>query len=118
MFDLLSLQGLKFLLQLPTIVDLRMHLDPNFLTLLRMPQLVLSHTHWQGHLHKIEHGVYFFGIFPLHWSIALTNRESQSMLWLIMHAGQVIGGGGQSANIKIQKSGEVVPSYSELIPCV
>jgi hypothetical protein len=59
----------------------------------------------------------FFGIFPSHWSIAQTNRESQSMHWLIMHAGQVIGGAAHmSANIKIQKTVAEVASYTELMP--
>lgn len=70
-----------------------------------MPQLVLLRTHLQAHEHKIEHVVCFFVISPSHWSIALTNRKSQSMHWLIMHAGQVIGGAGQTAaNIKLQKT--------------
>jgi hypothetical protein len=87
------------------------------LKLLRTPQLVLSHTHWQAHQRKTKHDVCFFGIFPSHWSIAQTNRESQSMHWLIMHAGQVIGGAAHmSANIKIQKTVAEVASYTELMP--
>jgi hypothetical protein len=105
-FGLFSLQGLRFLLKLPTTIGLRQGLEPNFLKLLRMPQLVLSHTHWQAHQRKIKHDVCFSGIFPSHWSIARTNTESQSMHWLIMLADQVIGGAAQRvANIKIQKTG-------------
>jgi hypothetical protein len=74
----------------------------------------LGHTHWQAHQRKIERAVCFSGIFPSHWSIAQTNRESQSMHWLIMHADQVIGGAEQmTANIKIQKTGAEVASYAE-----
>jgi hypothetical protein len=39
------------------------------------------------------------------------------MHWLIMHAGQVIGGAAHmSANIKIQKTVAEVASYTELMP--
>ena len=66
---------------------------------------MLLRAHLQAHEHKIEHDVCFFAISPSHWSIALANRESQSMHWLIMTAGQVIGGAEQTtANIKIQKT--------------
>ena len=41
MFGLFSLQGLRFLLKLPTTIGLRQGLEPNFLKLLMMPQLVL-----------------------------------------------------------------------------
>ena len=41
MFGLFSLQGFRFLLKLPTTIGLRQGLEPNFLKLLRMPQLVL-----------------------------------------------------------------------------
>lgn len=59
-------------------------------------------THWQAHQRNIERDMCFSGIFHSHWSIAQTNRESQSMHWLIMHADQVIGGVAQmTANIKI-----------------
>jgi hypothetical protein len=112
--DLLSLQALRFSLKLATTIELKQGLEPNFLKLLRMLQLVLSHTHWQAHQRNIEHGVFFSGIFHSHWSIAQTNRESQSMHWLIMHADQVIGGVAQmTANIKIQKTGAEVASYAE-----
>jgi hypothetical protein len=40
-FGLFSLQGLRFLLKLPTTIGLMQGLEPNFLKLLRMPQLVL-----------------------------------------------------------------------------
>jgi hypothetical protein len=40
-FGLFSLQGLRFLLKLPTTIGLRQGLEPNFLKLLMMPQLVL-----------------------------------------------------------------------------
>jgi hypothetical protein len=113
-FDLLSLQGLRFSLKLVTTIELKQGLEPNFLKLLRMLQLVLSHTHWQAHQHNIERGVFFSGIFHSHWSIAQTNRASQSMHWLIMHADQVIGGVAQmTANIKIQKTGSEIASYTE-----
>jgi hypothetical protein len=113
-FALLSLQGLRFSLKLVTIIELKQGLEPNFLKLLRMLQLVLSHTHWQAHQRNIERGVFFSGIFHSLWSIAQTNRESQSMHWLIMHADQVIGGVAQmTANIKIQKTGAGVAYYAE-----
>jgi hypothetical protein len=113
-FNLLSLQGLRFSLKLVTTIELKQGLDPNFLKLLRMLQLVLSHTHWQAHQRNIERGVFFSGIFHSHWFIAQTNRESQSMHWLIMHADQVIGGVAQmTANIKIQKTGAEVAYYAE-----
>jgi hypothetical protein len=116
-FGLLSLQGLRFLLKLATTIELRQGLEPNFLQLLRMPQLARSHTHWLAQKRKIERDVCFSGISPSHWSIAKTNRESQSMHWLIMHADQVIGGAAQmTANIKIQKTGAKVASYSEAMP--
>jgi hypothetical protein len=84
--------------------------------LLRMLQLVLSHTRWQAHQLNIERGVFSSGIFHSHWSIARTNRESQSMHWLIMHADQVIGGVAQmSANIKIQKTDAEIASCAEAI---
>ena len=71
-----------------------------------MRQLELLHTHWQAHQRKIERAVCFSEIFPSHLSIAQTNRESQSMHWLIMHADQAFGGAAQmAANIKIQKTG-------------
>jgi hypothetical protein len=89
--DLLSLQGLRFLLKSATTIELKQGLELNFLNLSRMLQLVLSHTHWQAHQLNIERGVFSSGIFHSHWSIAQTNRESQSMHWLIMHADQVIG---------------------------
>ncbi len=77
---------------------------------------MLWHTHWQAHQRKIERAVCFSGIFPWHWSIAQTNRESQSMQWLIMHADQVIGGAEQMiANIKSQKSGAEVGSYADAL---
>ena len=59
MFDLLSLQGLKFLLKLATTNYLKQGLEPNFLKLLRMLQLVLSRTHWQAHQRNIELDVFF-----------------------------------------------------------
>lgn len=40
MFDLLSLQGLRFSLKLATTIELKQGLEPNFLKLLRMLQLV------------------------------------------------------------------------------
>jgi hypothetical protein len=88
---LLSLQSLRFLLKSATTIELKQGLEPNFLKLLRMLPLVLSHTHWQAHQLNIERGVFSSGTFHSHWSIARTNRESQSMHWLIMHANQVIG---------------------------
>jgi hypothetical protein len=113
-FDLFSLQGLRFSLKLATTIELKQSLEPNFLKLLRLLQLVLSHTHWQAHQRNIERGVFFSGIFHSPWSIAQTNRESQSMHWLIMHADQVIGGLAQmTANIKIQKTGAEVASYAK-----
>jgi hypothetical protein len=116
-FDLSSQQGLRFLPKLVTTIELKQGLEPNFLKLLRMPQLVLSHTHWQAHQRNIERDVCFSGIFHSHWSIAQTNRESQSMHWLIMHANQVIGGVAQmSANSKIQKTGAEVAPYAEAVP--
>jgi hypothetical protein len=69
-FDLLSLQALRFSLKLATTIELKQGLEPNFLKLLRMLQLVLSHTHWQAHQRNIERGVFFLGIFHSHWSIA------------------------------------------------
>ena len=36
MFDLLSLQGLRFSLKLATIIELKQGLEPNFLKLLRI----------------------------------------------------------------------------------
>ena len=42
MFGLFSLQGLRFLLKMPTTIGLRQGLEPNFLKLLMMPQLVLK----------------------------------------------------------------------------
>ena len=114
MFSLLSLQGLRFLLKLTSTIELKQGLEPNSLMLWRMRQLVLLHTHWQAHQRKMERAVCFSGTFPSHWSIAQTNRESQSMHWLIMHADQVIGGVAQMiANIKIQKTGAEIASYTE-----
>ena len=114
MLDLLSLQGLRFLLKSATTIELKQGLELNFLNLSRMLQLALSHTHWQAHQLNIERGVFSSGIFHSHWSIAQTNRESQSMHWLIMHADQVIGEVAQmTANIKIQKTGAEVASYAE-----
>lgn len=95
MFGLLSLQGLSFLLKLATTTELNQGWEPSFFKPLRMPHLVLLHTHWQAHQRKIERDVCFSGDFPSHLSIALTNRESQSMHWLIMHVAQVIGGAAQ-----------------------
>lgn len=89
-------------------------LEPSFLKLLRMRQLVLLHTHSLAHQHEIERAGCFSGISPSHWSIAQTNKESQSMYWLIIHAGQVIGGAAQmTANINMQKTTPEVASYSE-----
>jgi hypothetical protein len=99
---------LEVLAEVAYYLELRQGLEPDFLKLLRMPQLVPSHTHWQAQQHKIEHDGCFSGIFLSHWSIARTNMESQSMHWLIMHADQVIGEAAQmTANIKIQKTGAV-----------
>lgn len=116
MLGLLSLQGLRFLLKSATTIELKQGFELNFLKLLRMLPLVLSHIHWQAHQLNIERGVFSSGIFHSHWSIARTNRESQSMHWLIMHADQVIGGFAQmTANIKIQKTGAEVASYAEAV---
>ena len=41
-------------------------LEPNFLKLLRMLLLVLSHTHWQAHQRDIARGVFFSRVFPSH----------------------------------------------------
>ena len=66
---------------------------------------MILRTHLQAHEQKIEHDACFFAISPSHWSIALANRESQSMHWLILHADQVIGEAAQmTSNIKIQKT--------------
>jgi hypothetical protein len=114
-FDLFSLQGLKFSLKLATTIELKQGLEPNFLKLLTMLQLLLSHAHCEAHQRNIDRGVFFSGIFHSHWSIAETIRESQSMHWLIMHADQVIGGVAQmTANFKIQKTGAEVASYAEI----
>jgi hypothetical protein len=115
-FDLLSWQGLRFLLRLPPIVELRQGLEPACLNLSRISQLVLSHTHWQTHQRKTEHDGCFLGIFLSHWSIARTTSESQSMHWLILHADQLIGEAAQmTANIKIWKTGAEVASCAESI---
>ena len=104
------------MLKLPTTLASRQGLEPYFLKLLRMPPLVPSHTHWQAHQRKIKHDQCFSEIFPSHRSIARTNRESQSMHWLIMLADQVIGGAAQMvANIKIQKTGGEAASYADAI---
>ena len=66
MFGLWRLHGLRFLLKMPTTIELKQGLEPSFLKLLRMPWLVLSHTHWQAHQRQIEPDVCFSGIFPLH----------------------------------------------------
>ncbi len=66
MFGLLSLHGLRFLLKLATTIDLKQGMEPNFLKLLRTPQLVLLRIHWQAHQRKIELDVCFSGIFSLH----------------------------------------------------
>ncbi len=101
MFDLLSLQTLRFSLKLATTIELKQGLQPNFLKLLRMLQPVLSNTHWQAQQRNIERGIFFSGISHSHWSIAQTNRQSQSMHWLIMHADRVVGGVARmTANIK------------------
>lgn len=117
MFGLLSLQGLRFLLKLATTIELKQDWAPNLLKLFRKLQLVLSRTHWQAHQRNIERDVFLSGIFPSRWSIAQTNRESQSMHWLIMHADQVIGRAAQmTANIKIQKTGAELASNAEAAP--
>jgi hypothetical protein len=105
---------LRLLLKLTSTIELKQALEPSSLMLWRMGQLVLCHTHWQAHQRKIEHAVCFSGIFPSHWSIAQTNRESQSMHSLIMHADQGTGGAAQlTANIKMQKTGAEVASFAE-----
>jgi len=58
-FDLLSLQGLRFLLKLATTIELKQGWAPNLLKLLKMLQLVLSRTHWQAHQRNIERDVFF-----------------------------------------------------------